>query len=77
MLHPLTNRIAHINQSEFNQSIEQIIIIMVWRTSIYAILNSEIVVNIYQLMEFLVGQAVADLSMDECKCAPILLTYSS
>jgi hypothetical protein len=50
---------------------------MVSRASIYAILNSEIVVDIYQLMELLVGQAVADFSMDECKCAPIPLTSSS
>jgi hypothetical protein len=38
---------------------------MVWRAFIYAILNSEIVVDIYKLMELLVGQAVADLGMDE------------
>jgi hypothetical protein len=38
---------------------------MEWRASIYAILNYEIVVDIYQLMELHVGQAVADLSMDE------------
>jgi hypothetical protein len=50
---------------------------MVWRASIYAILNFEIVVDIYQLMELLVGQAVADLSMDECKCALIPLASSS
>jgi hypothetical protein len=77
MLHPLMNRVARINQSELHQSIEWIIFIMVWRASIYAILNSEIVVNIYQIMELLVGQAVADLNMDECKCAPILLASSS
>jgi hypothetical protein len=77
MLHPLANRVARINQSELHQSIEWIIFIMVWRASIYAILNSEIVVNIYHIMELLVGQAVADLSMDECKCAPILLAFSS
>jgi hypothetical protein len=47
------------------------------RASIYAILNFEIVVDIYQLMKFLVGQAVADFSMDECKCAPIPLASSS
>jgi hypothetical protein len=45
--------------------------------SIYAILNFEIIVDIYQLMELLVGQAVVDLSMDECKCAPIPLAFSS
>jgi hypothetical protein len=50
---------------------------MVWRASIYAILNSEIVIDIYQLMELLVGQAVADLSMDKCKCALISLASSS
>jgi hypothetical protein len=50
---------------------------MVLRASIYAILNSEIVVDIYQLMELLVGQAVVNLSMDECKCALIPLTSSS
>jgi hypothetical protein len=50
---------------------------MVWRASIYAILNSAIVVDIYQLMGLLVGQAVADLSMDEYKCASIPLTSSS
>jgi hypothetical protein len=50
---------------------------MVWRASIFAILNSEIVVDIYHLMELFVGQAVADLSMDECKYAPILLASSS
>jgi hypothetical protein len=76
-IHPLTNRVAHINQSELHQSIEWIIIIMLWRASIYAILNSEIVVDIYQLMELLIGQAVADLSMDDCKCAPISLASSS
>jgi hypothetical protein len=73
MLHPLTKKVAHINQSELHQSIEWIIFIMVWRASIYAILNFEIVVDIHQLMELLIGQAVVDLSMDECKCAPILL----
>jgi hypothetical protein len=46
---------------------------MVSRAYIYAVLNSEIVVDIYQLMELLVDQAVADLSMDECKYAPIFL----
>jgi hypothetical protein len=77
MLHPLTNRVAHINQIELHQSIEWIIIIMVSRASIYGILNSEIVVDIYQLMELFVGQAVTDLSMDECKCALIPLASSS
>jgi hypothetical protein len=77
MLHPLANRIARINQSELHQSIEWIIIIMVWRASIYAILNSEIIVDIYQLIELLVGQAVADLSMDEGKYALIPLASSS
>jgi hypothetical protein len=77
MLHPLMNRVDRINQSELYQSIEWIIFIMVWRASIYVILNSKIVVDIYQLIELLVGQAVADLSMDECKCAPILLASSS
>jgi hypothetical protein len=71
MLHPLANRVARINQSELHQSIEWIIII-VWRASIYAILNSEIVVDIYQLMELLVDQVVVDLSMDECKCALVV-----
>jgi hypothetical protein len=50
---------------------------MVWRASIYAILNSEIVVDIYQLMELLVGQAVVDISMAKCKCALISLASSS
>jgi hypothetical protein len=50
---------------------------MVSRASIYAILNSEIVVDIYQLVELLVGQAVTDFSMDECKYALILLASSS
>jgi hypothetical protein len=77
MLHPLMNRVDRINQSELYQSIEWIIFIMVWRASIYVILNSKIVVDIYQLIELLVGQAIADLSMDECKCAPILLASSS
>jgi hypothetical protein len=78
MLHPLMNRVARINQSELHQSIECIIIIiMVTRASIYAILNYEIVVDIYQLMELLVGQAVVDLSMDECKCALIPLASSN
>jgi hypothetical protein len=43
------------------------------RDSIYVVLNSEVVVDIYQLMELLVGQAVADFSMDESKYAPVLL----
>jgi hypothetical protein len=47
------------------------------RASVYAVLNSEVVVDIYQLIELLVGQAVADFSMDESKCAPILLASSS
>jgi hypothetical protein len=47
------------------------------RASIYAILNYDIIVDIYQLMELLVGQAVADFSMNECKCALILLTSNS
>jgi hypothetical protein len=50
---------------------------MVLRAFIYAIMNSEIVVDIYQLVEPFVGQAVANLSMDECKCAPIPLISSS
>jgi hypothetical protein len=69
--------VARINQSELHQSIEWIIIIMVWRASIYAILNSKIVVDIYQLMELFLGQAVVDLSIDEYKCAPIPLASSS
>jgi hypothetical protein len=77
MIDPLTNRVAHINQSELHQSIEWIIIIMVSRDSIYAILNSEVVVDIYQLMKLLVAQAVIDFSMNECKCAPIPLASSS
>jgi hypothetical protein len=44
---------------------------MISRASIYVVLNSDIVVDIYQLIELLVDQAVADLSMDECKYAPI------
>jgi hypothetical protein len=44
------------------------------RASVYAVLNSEVVVDIYQLMELLVGQAVADFSMDESKCASVPLT---
>jgi hypothetical protein len=51
--------------------------IMVSRTSIYVVLSSDVVVDIYQLMELLVGQAVADFSMDECKYAPISLASSS
>jgi hypothetical protein len=47
------------------------------RASIYTILNSEIVVDIYQFMELLVGQAVTDFSMDECKSAPIPLASSN
>jgi hypothetical protein len=47
------------------------------RASVYVVLNSEIIVDIYQLMELLVGQAVADFSMDESKCAPVLLASSS
>jgi hypothetical protein len=47
------------------------------RVSVYAVLNYEVVVDIYQLMELLVGQAVADFSMDESKRAPVLLTSSS
>jgi hypothetical protein len=47
------------------------------RASVYAILNSDVVVDIYQLMELLVGQAVADFSMDESKYAPIPLASSS
>jgi hypothetical protein len=71
------NRVACINQSELHQSIEWIIFIMIWRASVYAILNSNIVVDIYQLMKLLVGQAVVDLSMSECKCALIPLASSS
>jgi hypothetical protein len=71
------NRVALVNQSELHQSIEWIIIIMLCGASIYAILNFETVVDIYQLMELLVGQAVADLSMDESKYAPISLASSS
>jgi hypothetical protein len=40
-------------------------------------MNSEIVVDIYQLMELLVGQTVVDLSIDECKCGLIPLASSS
>jgi hypothetical protein len=76
MLHPLTNRVARINQSELHQSIEWIIIIMS-RASVYAVLNFEVVVDIYQLMELLTGQVIADFSMDESKCAPVLLASSS
>jgi hypothetical protein len=47
------------------------------RASIYVVLNSEVVVDIYQLRELLVGQAIADFSMDETKCAPVPLTFSS
>jgi hypothetical protein len=47
------------------------------RASVYAVLNSDVVVDIYQLMELLIGQAVADFSMDESKCAPVPLTSSS
>ena len=50
---------------------------MVLRASIYVVLNYEVVVDIYQLMELLVGQVVVDHSMEECKCAPILLASSS
>jgi hypothetical protein len=75
-LHPLANRVARINQSELHQLIEWIIIIMS-RASVYAVLNSEVVVDIYQLMKLLVDQAVADFSMDESKCAPVSLASSS
>jgi hypothetical protein len=71
------NRAARINQSELHQSIEWIIIIMVPRASIYDVLNYEVLVDIYQLMELLVGQAVEDFSMDECKCALVPLASSS
>jgi hypothetical protein len=54
-LHSLTNRVTHINQSELHQSSEWSIIIMVLRASIYVVLNYEVVVNIYQLMELLIG----------------------
>jgi hypothetical protein len=74
-LHPLANRVARINQSELHQLIEWIIIIS--RASVYAVLNSEVVVDIYQLMKLLVDQAVADFSMDESKCAPVSLASSS
>jgi hypothetical protein len=47
------------------------------RASIYAVLNFDVVVDIYQLMELLVGQAVVDFSMDESKCARVLLASSS
>jgi hypothetical protein len=47
------------------------------RASVYVVLNSDVVVDIYQLMELLVGQAVADFSMDESKCTPIPLVSSS
>jgi hypothetical protein len=79
MLHPLTNRVDLINQSELHQSIEWIIIIIIIisRASVYAILNSEVVVDIYQLMELLVGQVIANFSMDESKCAPVPLASSS
>jgi hypothetical protein len=47
------------------------------RAFVYAVLNYEVVVDIYQLMELLIGQAVADFSMDKSKCAPVPLTSSS
>jgi hypothetical protein len=47
------------------------------RASVHVVLNSEVVVDIYQFMELLVGQAVADFSMDESKCAPVPLASSS
>jgi hypothetical protein len=47
------------------------------RASVYAVLNSEVVVDIYQLMELLIGQAVADFSMYESKCALVPLASSS
>jgi hypothetical protein len=47
------------------------------RAFVYAVLNYEVVVDIYQLMKLLVGQAVADFSMDESKCAPVPLTSNS
>jgi hypothetical protein len=50
---------------------------MVPRASIYDVLNYEVLVDIYQLMELLVGQAVEDFSMDECKCALVPLASSS
>jgi hypothetical protein len=67
------NRVARIIQCELHQLIGWIIIIIMSRDSIYVVLNSEVVVDIYQLMELLVGQAVADFSMDESKYAPVLL----
>jgi hypothetical protein len=76
MLYPLVNRVARINQSELNQSIEWIIII-ISGASVYAVLNSKVVVDIYQLMELLVGQAIADFSMNESKCPPVSLASSS
>jgi hypothetical protein len=42
----------------------------------YAVLNFEVVVDIYQLMELLIDQKVAYFSMDESKCAPVLLASS-
>ncbi len=47
------------------------------RAFVYVVLNSEVVVDIYQLMELLVDQAVADFSMDESKCALVPLASSS
>jgi hypothetical protein len=47
------------------------------RASVYTVLNSEVVVDIYQLMELLIGQAVADFSIDESKCALVPLASSS
>jgi hypothetical protein len=47
------------------------------RASVYVVLNSEVVVDIYQLMELLVGQAVVDFTMDESKCAPVPLASNS
>jgi hypothetical protein len=43
---------------ELYQSIEWIIIIIMTRSSIYFVLNYEVVVDIYQLMELHVGQLV-------------------
>jgi hypothetical protein len=43
------------------------------RASVCDVLNSEVVVDIYQLMELLVGQVVVNFSMDESKYAPVPL----
>jgi hypothetical protein len=40
---------------------------MMSKVSIYSVLNSKVVVDIYQLMELLVGQAIVSFSMDKTK----------